>query len=130
MTMEPQATSTPPTDPKAASTRAAEIKPQPAVSSQPPQETTHHRRTGPLIGIGIILILIILGGLYAWNSYLMSVQQDVTPLPLILGDDSAGLPPTSSSDAVADIDADVKATDVDTMNSQINADFQAAQSAL
>ena len=119
---------TPPTPPQ-----TPPQTPPPATPPTPPEPTQemHDKGMGPLIGTGIILILIILGGLYIWHSYLQSssANREIT-LPLILGDDSAGLPPTSSSDSVNDIEADINATDLDTLEAQIDADLQAIDSTL
>lgn len=82
---------------------------------------------GPLIGTLIILILIGLGGLYFYQMMGGTPEQ----LPLILSDDEReGLPSTSSSDAVADIEADVSMTDLDTIDAQIEMDLQTAESAM
>ncbi|TSC86950.1 MAG: hypothetical protein G01um10148_55 [Parcubacteria group bacterium Gr01-1014_8] len=84
---------------------------------------------GPLIGTLIIVLIIAAGGLYFWGAKLNSMNSNNLP-PLILGDDSAGLPPTSSSDSVAAIEMDVSATDMDTLEREVGADMQAIDSSM
>jgi hypothetical protein len=99
-------------------------------ASAPTQASASQHGTGPLIGTGIIIVLIICGGLYAWHMYLTTSQMEQNTLPLILGDDREGLPPTSSSDSVSEIEADIEATDLDALDAQVEADLQAVESTL
>lgn len=94
---------------------------------QAPQPAPEKSSIGPLVGILIIVLILGLGGLYFWGAKLNTEQSNDTP-PLILGDDSAGLPPTTSSDTVADIETDVNATNMDTFESEVEADMQAVES--
>ena len=99
----------------------------PPTSEAIPQEKTS---VGPLVGTGIVLVVLILGGLFLWNNKL---QQDMNNAPpFILGDDNAatGLPPTSNSDAVADIESDISATNLDTVEANVESDMKAAEGAL
>ncbi len=101
----------------------------PSESYMPPQmPATEKKPIGPIIGVIVILILLILGGLYFfWSSKLDGVEDT---LPYIPSDISQNLPPTSSSDAITDIDADVAATDLDALEAQIDADLKTAESSL
>ncbi len=102
-------------------------QPTPSAPPTPTQAPASHAM-GPLIGTLIILIVLALGGLYAWN--MQASMPENEPLPLILSDDDReGLPPTSSSDEVTDIEADISATDLDAFEAQIDADLKAAESA-
>ncbi len=97
-----------------------------------PTAAPHEKKSiGPLVGTLIVLLVLILGGLYLWGSKLEQDNMNNTP-PFILGDDNAdaGLPPTSNSDAVVDIEADIAATDMNTFESEVNADVQAAAGSL
>lgn len=85
---------------------------------------------GPLIGAAIIILLIIAGGLYLWGSQVNQARQNVNVPPMILGDDARALPPTSSSDAVADINADIEATDLGMMETEIESDMRAVESSI
>ena len=98
-----------------------------APQATPPAPTPEHHAMGPLIGTLIILILIGLGGFYFYQMSGGGADQ----LPLILSDDDReGLPTPSSSDEVANIESDVSMTDLDTLDAQIEADMQAAESAM
>lgn len=99
----------------------APIAPQPPVAAE-------KSSLGGLVGAGIVLVLVALGGLYFWGMQLnKGAPRD--ELPLILGD-TESLPPTSSSDTVADIEADIVATDLGTFETEVDAELRAAESAL
>lgn len=97
--------------------------PEPSVSV--PEKSS----VGPIVGALIILVILAAGGLYFWGAKLNKDRANNAP-PMILGDDSAGLPPTRSSDSMADIEADVAATDMNTFESGVEADMQAVDSSL
>jgi hypothetical protein len=101
----------------------------PAPEVQVPQQKTS---TGPLVGSLIVLFVLVIGGFYLWNSERKQGGMSDAPPPFILGDETAdaGLPPTSNSDEVADIESDVAATDLNTFEAEIEADMQAAESTL
>lgn len=98
--------------------------------SQAPLPPSPKGAIGPLVGTAIIIVLLVAGGLYFWGAKLNQNASMNNAPPVILGDDSAGLPPTSSSDAVAAIEADVSATDVDRLDAEIEADMKAAESSM
>lgn len=97
--------------------------PEPSVSA--PEKSS----VGPVIGALIIVLLLAAGALYFWGAQLNKGGVNNAP-PTILGDDSAGLPPTRSSDTVADIEADISATDMDTFEGEVEADMQAIESSM
>lgn len=81
---------------------------------------------GSIVGAIIVIIVLILGGLYFWGSQLEQQQTAQEELPFILGDEQyvdEGLPPTSASDEVSDIEADVAATDLDKLDTALDADL-------
>lgn len=101
------------------------IPPQPAAVAPAPKKSV-----GPVIGALIVLLVLILGGLYLWGSKLE--RDAMNNPPFILGDQNtdAGLPPTSESDEVSAIEADINSTDLATFESEVNADMQAAAGSL
>ena len=67
---------------------------------------------GPVIGIIVILVIIILGGLYFWGQ-----RNDEAIINNTL--DTINL--QSDSDEVDTIEADLNATDIENLDSEINA---------
>ena len=68
---------------------------------------------GPIIGVVVILVLILLGGLYFWNQRAdteMSTDRTVESITI-----------QNSSDDTASIEADLDATDVENVDSELNA---------
>jgi len=84
-----------------------------------PNMTTPNNESsaGPVIGTVIILAVIVLGGLYFWGQRADSepamteeqVQEQVNMIQ-----------EQSTSDATADIEADLNATDIDGLDSELN----------
>ncbi len=82
---------------------------------------------GSVVGAIIVIIVLIAGGLYLWGMQLEDQQAASDQLPFILGDEAyvdEGLPPTSKSDAVADIEADATATDLKQFDAALNTDMK------
>jgi len=109
---------------------------QPSMTPPPmkPLESAEKKSSaGALIGAVIVVIIIIFGGLYFWGAQLEKQGMTQDELPFIPGDQDSqmmveetatlGLPPTSSSDQVADIESDVESTDLDALNAQIDSDL-------
>lgn len=69
---------------------------------------------GPIIGIVVILVIVVLAGLYFWNQR----SGDVLPLPEGI-EESLGT--QSESDESASIEADLEATDVEIIDIDVNA---------
>jgi len=80
---------------------------------------------GPVIALIIILAVIVLGGLYFWGQRTSNNTTDIYGNPISPSvSDSNTIPVIdnqSSSDASASIEADLKATDIDSIDSQLNA---------
>ncbi len=86
--------------------------------------------SGPIIGAVIIIVLLVFGGLYVW---MQGPTDKMSDLPLIPGDPSeneAWIPESTTSDAAADIEAELTATDMDAFEAQMNADAAAASKSL
>jgi hypothetical protein len=85
------------------------------------EETKNEGSLGPIVGIILILLVIILGGLYFWGERVKKANT--------LSDDAAqsmqdnqnieSITTQSSSDATADIEADLNATDIDSLDSNL-----------
>ena len=69
---------------------------------------------GPIIGGIVILVIIILGGLYFWG-------QRVNDSDAVIDGSAESINMQSDSDAAAAIEADLDATDVENLDSEINA---------
>ena len=108
------------------------MEPQTDINSGIPEPgviaSTHHGM-GAVVGTLIVLAVLVLGGAYFLNR---STHEPRYEPPVILGDDNAntGLPPTSSSDSVNDISADIDATNLGELESQISTDLQTAEANL
>lgn len=68
---------------------------------------------GPIIGIIVILIIIILGGLYFWNERSENMVTEDESMETINEQ--------NESDDTTSIEADLDATDIDNVDSEINA---------
>lgn len=72
---------------------------------------------GPVIALIIILAVIVLGGLYFWGQRTSNNTTDIYGNPI-----STSTPATdSTSDTSAAIDADLKATDLNGLDSELTA---------
>ena len=93
---------------------------------------------GAIVGAIIIIILLLLGAFYFWGARLNSLNSN--PPPLILGnetadasassDTSSGLPPQGTSDEVAQINADLRAMDLDKLGEQNNGTVQSVNASV
>lgn len=70
---------------------------------------------GPVIALIIILAVIVLGGLYFWGQRTSNNTTDIYGNPISTST------PASTSDTSAAIDADLKATDLNSLDNQLNA---------
>jgi len=94
------------------------------LQSDSPQQSSF----GPLVGIAIIVILLIVGGVYFWNTTVDKERQE-NQLPTILPGDQVleetdaivdQLNTQGTSDEVVDIETDLSATELDTLDSDLN----------
>lgn len=74
---------------------------------------------GPVIGVIIIIALIILGGLYLWGGNLF--DRGMTPEEILNAEDTTleDLQAQGTSDEVADIEADLNATDLEGIDAEL-----------
>lgn len=89
------------------------------------QENKPATSIGPLVGIIIVVLIIVLGGMYFWGQRIDSGQETGVK------NDAAtqSLQNQSASDDLASIEADVNNTDlqnIDSEMSQIDADLEAS----
>ena len=92
------------------------------------QTSTPQKQMGPIFGIVIIVILLILGGFYFWGAQLSDDSQiqdktEMTAEEITNQEDTAleNLERQSNSDELSDIEADLNATDLDSLDSELDA---------
>lgn len=108
-----------------------------ASGSQLPPQTPEpqHRSIGPAAGTIIIVVLLIAAGLYFWGAKL-SQETAVETLPYIPDDGqmttqtmpntpepTGGLPPQSTSDEAASIEADFEQMNLNSLESQTSVEL-------
>ncbi len=101
---------------------SAPVAPQPQVptptpvqpQSTPVMPTVGHGNVGSLVAVIVILAAVIIGALYFWNQRAGVEVMDNTL-------ETETIPAQSTSDATADIDADLNSTDVDNIDAGLNA---------
>lgn len=88
----------------------------------------HHVRIGPILGVMLILLVIILGGLYLWGSTLnQEVNENVArnipnnePETPRANADAQILSAVSSSDSLEAIETDIESTDLSSLTSELD----------
>lgn len=73
---------------------------------------------GAVIAIVVIVLLLLAGGFYYFTSGIKSLNE-YDDVPAITGDQEL-FPPTSTSDAIADIEADINNTDLSEVDQLLN----------
>ncbi len=81
-------------------------------ANQMPLRETPRNSSGPLIGIVIIVIVLVIGALYFWGA---SLNKKTTPSPETID------VPLSVSDELGDISADLDATVISGIDADIGA---------
>ena len=80
--------------------------------------------SGPMIGIIVIVLMLILGGYYFWSTKVDEVQQADTPTTIQPGGETEAvvnqLEEQDSSDEIASIEADLNATDLEAIDSELD----------
>ena len=89
----------------------------------------HHSHVGPILGILVIILVLILTGLFIWGGMLRN-EMDATPEePIIINNepetpraeaDQQILETLSPSDEVTSIEADINSTNLDSFDSDMN----------
>ena len=99
----------------------------------PPQEEasssgqTPQKSMGPMLGIVIIVILLVLGGFYFWGTQIKDRSQvqevEITAEDIANQEDTTlkNLQSQSTSDEIDDIEADLDATDLENLDSELDA---------
>lgn len=106
-------------------------------SQMPPQQLQEKPKSsvGALAGAAIIILLLVAGGLYYWGAVLSTIPEPeaVPYIPsndtsgsvntTIEADANVGLPPQSTSDDAAAIEADLNAMDLNSIDSANSAEL-------
>lgn len=87
----------------------------------------HHSHIGPILGVLIIMLVLILGGLYLWGSMLSQEASVMEEKTLINNEpetpradaDTQILETLSPSDEISAIEADLSATNLDSLDSDL-----------
>lgn len=81
-------------------------------ANQVPMQEAPKKSVGPLVGIIIIIIVLVIGALYFWG--MQTVKNESFPeIPAVA--------PLSASDELQDISADLSATVIDGVDSDLRA---------
>ena len=83
----------------------------------------HHSHIGPILGVLVIMLVLILGGLYLWGSMLNEQAQVPVETPLVNNEpetpraeaDQQILETLSPSDDLSAIEADISSTNLDSL---------------
>ncbi len=88
------------------------------MNQMPSQSQMPKRSAGPAVGIVIIVLVLIIGALYFWGS---SLNKSEEPYPQTSTPTTESNPTVASTDSVQDISADLNATTVDGVDTDMNA---------
>lgn len=103
-------------------TQQAPTQEEASSSGQTPQKSM-----GPILGIVIIVILLVLGGFYFWGTQIKDKSQvqeaEITAEDIANQEDTVldNLNTQSASDEIGDIEADLDATDLESLDSELDA---------
>lgn len=90
----------------------------PMATPTTPEQEAPGKSSGPIVGIIIIVLVIALGGIYFWKTQIESRQD--TPTDESVAADVATLTAQGTSDDVNAIEEDLTATDLDTLDAELN----------
>lgn len=88
----------------------------------PPQPDNQEKSFGPLIGIIIIIVLLVIGGLYYWFNLDIGTERDEMTAEEILAEKDLkleALEQQGTSDEVAAIEEDLAATDLEGLDAEL-----------
>ncbi len=97
-------------------------------NTNPPFHKMQHARLGPILGMIILVLALVLGGLFLWGS--MLANKEAVPAPPIVNNepetpraaaDAQILETTSSSDELSAIEADIESTNLDSIEQDLQA---------
>jgi hypothetical protein len=88
----------------------------------------HHARLGPILGVLILILALILGGLFLWGSMLAEKEAPMLP-PIVNNEpetpraeaDAQIFETTSPSDDLGAIEADIESTNLDLLDQDMQA---------
>ncbi|MEX0652140.1 MAG: hypothetical protein WD509_01465 [Candidatus Paceibacterota bacterium] len=81
--------------------------------------TEEHASSGPLVGVAIIILVLIVGGIYFWNTEVNNHKGDATQETSAEATVDA-LNTQGTSDEVAAIEADLDTTDLDNLDAELD----------
>lgn len=95
--------------------------PMGTVMPQTPQTPSDKKTIGPLVGVVIIILVLVLGGLYYWGQKINTEDQTVSPETITGADDPllAELNQQSDADTTAAIETDLNATDLSNIDTEL-----------
>jgi len=96
-------------------------------NTEAPKLPKQSNNIGPVIGIIIIVILLVLGGVYYFTTGVQELRQNDDP-SIIAGGEVEALKTQGTSSDLADIEADLNATDFSGLD-EASSDFDAALNA-
>ena len=99
-----------------APTPVATPTPTPEPTPMPPAPRSH---LGTILGVGIVIIALVLGGLYLWGASLYEDDMQEEMAPGMTEEETAPLP-QSTPDEMDAIENDLNATNVDSMDQELN----------
>ncbi len=80
---------------------------------------------GPVVATIIILAIVVLGGLYFWGQRNSAVNTDIYSIPISPSEDTtadtSAIDAQSNSDTSNSINADLNSTNLDNLETEINA---------
>jgi uncharacterized protein HemX len=87
----------------------------------------HHAKLGPVLGILLIVLVIILGGMYLWGASLDQQERYAEPRAIENDEPETAraeadvqiLKTVSSSDTMDAIEADLESTNLDTLDAEL-----------
>ncbi len=91
-------------------------------------EETNPAHNGPILGILVILLVVILGGLFLWGSSLSKMENTVIETPIVNNEpetpraeaDVQILEIMSSSDELDILEADINNTNIESLDTDLN----------
>ena len=94
----------------------------------PEASKDHHSHIGPILGVLIVVLVLILGGLYLWGGTISETGEMVEPQSIENNEpetvraeaDEQILNTTSSSDEIEAIEADLESTELDELDAELD----------
>ncbi len=115
-----------PQPPVTGAPQAAPQAPTPAPAPAPtptpesaPMPAAPRSHLGTILGVGIVIIALVLGGLYLWGASLYEGEVQEEMAPITTEEETTALPP-STPDEMESIENDLNATNVDSMDQELN----------